>query len=359
MSFFRRFDWPLLIAALLLSSVGLVSIYSSSLGRGNFFSFEKQIVFLGIGAILMFFFSFFDYRALKNPYLILLIYALLILALGGLFLFAPGIRGVRSWYKLGPLSFDPTEFLKIALILLLAKYFSSRHIEMYKLRHIFLSGFYIFLPAFLIYLQPDLGSALILLFLWLSILLISGVKLRHFLAIVLCGILLFIIAWNFVLKDYQKARIISFLMPEFEPFESGWSQKQAKIAIGSGGLWGKGLGKGSQVQYGFLPEPKTDFIFAAIAEEFGFATIFLLLLFFFFLFWRILKIAAFSRDNFSRLFASGFGILLAIQFFINIGSNIGLAPVIGIPLPFVSCGGSSLLAFYIGLGILQNIKANS
>ena len=359
-SHIRRLDWALVISALLLSGIGLLSIYSSSLGRGNFFNFEKQLIFLAIGIGLMFFFAFFDYQNFKNnSYLLLALYSFFLLALAGLFLFSPFIRGVRSWYKIGPFSFDPTEFVKIVLILLLAKYFSNRHVEMYKLRHIFISGFYVLLPSILIYFQPDLGSALIIFLLWLGILIVSGIKLRHFLILSLCGILLFALAWSFFLKDYQKARIISFLTPSFEPMQSGWSQKQAKIAIGSGGILGRGLERGSQTQLGFLPEPQTDFIFSAIAEEFGFVGTFILFSLFAFLFWRITKIAILAKNNFSRLFAAGFSILVIIQFFINIGSNIGLAPVIGIPLPFVSYGGSSLVAFYIGLGILQNIKINN
>jgi len=232
-------------------------------------------------------------------------------------------------------------------------------VEMYRFYHIILSGIYVALPAFLVYLQPDLGSVLILLFLWLGILIVSGIHLRHFLVLMLCAILLFSLAWGFWFKDYQKERIVSFLTPEYEPLATGWSQRQAKIAIGSGGLFGKGIGKGSQTQYGFLPEPQTDFIFSAIAEEFGFFMISLLFFLFLLFFWRIIRIALKSGNNFSRFFALGIGIVIIAQFFINIGSNIGFLPVIGIPLPLVSYGGSSLLALFIGLGILQNIKVNS
>ncbi len=355
---FKKLDWILIISAILLVGMGLLSIYSSSLGKGDFLNFKKQVIFSGIGFFLMIILSFFDWREFReSPYLVLILYLLSLFSLAGLFFFAPEIRGVKSWYKVGPISIDPIEFTKIVLIILLAKYFSKRHIEMYQVRHILLSGAYVFLPAILIFLQPDLGSVLILIAVWVGVLLISGIKLRHFLILILCFLLIFILSWNFVLRDYQKARIISFFTPGIEPLGVSWSQNQAKIAVGAGGLFGQGLGSGSQTQYGFLPEPQTDFIFSAMAEEMGLVGISVLFLLFSILLWRITKIAILSRNNFSRLFASGFAILLISQIFISIGMNLGLLPIIGIPLPLISYGGSSLLATCIGLGILQSIKS--
>lgn len=356
---FRKLDWVLIVSVLLVIGVGLLSIYSYSLGRGDFLNFKKQIIFLGIGFILMLLLSFFDWREFReNPYFILVLYLFCVLALVGLFFLAPQIRGVKGWYKLGPISFDPIGLTKIVLIILLAKYFSMRHIEMYKLKHILLSGFYVLLPTVLISQQPDIGSAFILIALWLGILIISGIKLRHFLILVLCGLLILILSWSFLLKDYQKERIISFFVPQIEPLGMSWSQNQAKIAIGSGGFLGQGVGKGSQLQHGFLSEPHTDFIFAAIAEELGFIGVSVLLFLFIILIWRIMKIAIVSQSNFPRLFASGFTIILFSQIFIHIGMNLGILPVIGIPLPLVSYGGSSLLAIFIGLGILQSIRTH-
>jgi len=357
-SHFRRLDWILIISVLLLIGIGLLSLYSSSLGRGDFLNFRKQIIFFGIGIFLMIFLSFFDWRSLReNPYLILILYFLCLLLLAGLFFLAPEIRGVRSWYKIGPISIDPIEFTKIVLIILLAKYFSMRHIEMYRVRHILLSGFYILIPASLIFLQPDLGSVLILFALWIGILIISGIKLRHFLILVFCLLLIFILSWLFILKDYQKDRIISFIYP-IDPLGISWSQNQAKIAIGSGGIFGQGIGQGSQTQYGFLPEPQTDFIFSVIAEETGLLGVTVLLFLFSIFIWRILKIAISAQTNFPRLFASGLAILLISQIFIHIGMNLGLLPIIGIPLPLISYGGSSLITMSIGLGILQSIKTH-
>jgi len=354
----KQLDWILIVSVIFLILIGLSSIYSSSVGRHDFLNFKKQLIFVAVGILLMFFFSFFDWRIFReNSYLVLILYLSSLLTLAGLFFFAPEIRGVKGWYKLGPLSFDPIEFTKIILIILLAKYFSLRHIEMYRVRHILLSGLYVLLPAALIFFQPNLGSVLILVLLWVGVLIISGIKLRHFLVLLLCGFLILILSWSFLMKDYQKVRILNFFTPA-DPLGLSWSQNQAKIAIGSGGIAGQGFESGSQTQYGFLPEPQTDFIFAAIAEEGGLIGIFILMLFFTVLIWRIFKIALTSQSNFPRLFATGFGIMLICEVFIHIGMNLGLLPIIGIPLPLVSYGGSGLIATLVGLGILQNIKKN-
>jgi len=356
----KKLDWILITATLLLVAIGLLSIYSSSLGRGDFFNFKKQLIFFGIGFFLMVLLSFFDWRILRqDPYLILILYFLCLISLIGLYFFAPEIRGVKSWYKLGPVSIDPIEFTKIALIILLAKYFSTRHIEMYRYYHILLSGIYVLLPTILFFFQPDLGSVLILIAIWIGTLLISGIKIRHFLILTLCGFLIFLIAWTFLFKDYQKERIISYINPQIDPTGISWSVNQSKIAIGSGGIFGQGLGQGPQTQYGFLPEAQTDFIFAAIAEEFGLVGVGILLALFSFLIWRIIKIALSARSNFPRLFATGFAILLFSQAFINIGMNLGILPIVGIPLPLISYGGSSLIATFLALGILQSIKTKS
>lgn len=356
---FKKLDWLIIISVSLLVGIGLLLIYSSSFGRGDFLNLKKQAIFFGIGFFLMFLFSFFDWRAFRdNPYLILTLYFISCLSLLGLFFFAPEIRGVKSWYKFGEISIHPVEFLKIILIVLLAKHFSLRHIEMYRIKHIFQSGLYVLLPAFLIFLQPDMGQVIILVLLWFGILIISGIKIRHFLFLILFFLLILILSWGTVLKDYQKDRIMSFLIP-YDPLGVSWSQNQSKIAIGSGGLLGQGIKQGGQTQYGFLPEPQTDFIFAALAEETGLMGVSVTLILFLLLIWRLMKIAFSSQTNFPRLFSAGLSILLISQIFINIGMNLGMIPVIGIPLPFVSYGGSGLIAIFIGLGILQNLKINS
>lgn len=357
--YFKKFDWILISATLGLVFFGLISMYSSSIGRGDLIYFYKQLIFFVLGFFLMILLSFLDWRIFrKDSYLILALYIICLIALVGLYFFAPEIRGVRSWYKLGQFSLDPIEFTKLVLIILLAKYFSSRHIEMYRFYHIILSGFYVFIPALLFFFQPDLGSVLIMIVIWLGILFISGIKIRHFLILAGTGLIVCIFAWLFVLEDYQRERITSFVNPQIDPKGISWSVNQSKIAIGSGGILGAGFGKGPQTQYGFLPEPHTDFIFAAISEEFGLLGIGIIFILFGIVIFRIIKIALSAKSNFPRFFATGVAILLIAHIFINIGMNLGILPIVGVPLSFVSYGGSSLLTLFLALGILQSIKAS-
>jgi len=356
-SYFKKMDWILIGCAVLLSLMGLISIYSSSFFKGDFLNFKKQVLFLAVGFFLMISLSFFDWRIFQgNPYLVLILYFSSVLALSFLYFLGPEIRGVKGWYKFGLFTIDPIEPTKIILIILLAKYFSMRHIELYNIKHIFISGLYISLPSVLIFLQPDLGSVLILIFLWLGILIFSGIKIRHFFILLFVFLFIFLISWNRFLREYQKERIISFIVPQLKLLEIGWSSYQAKIAIGSGGFFGKGFKLGSQTQLGFLTAPQTDFIFSAIAEEFGLFGIAFLLFLIFVLFLKIAKTAFESQRNFPRLFATGFCLLFALQTFVHIGMNLGILPVIGISLPFVSYGGSGLISNYILLGILQSLK---
>ncbi len=355
----KKIDWILVLASSLLISFGLLSIYSSSLARDDFSSFKKQIIFFVIALFLMLVLSFFDWRILKeNSYLILLLYFICVLSLVGLFFFAPEIRMVKTWYKIGSISIDPTEFTKIILVILFAKYFSKRHVEMYQIKHIFVSSLYLLVPSILIFFQPNLGSVLILVLLWVGVLIISGIKIRHFFILCIFGFLILALAWSFFLKDYQKQRIISFFQPKMEPIGIGWSQNQSKIAIGSGGLFGQGIFKGSQTRYGFLPEPQTDFIFASIAEETGIIGGTILLSLFVLLILRVVKIAFLSESNFPKIFSCGVAIILISEIFINIGMNLGLLPIIGVSLPLVSYGGSGLFSIFIAFGILQSIKTH-
>lgn len=352
----KKLDWGLIIPAILLVCFGLAGIWSACVAKDNFANFEKQVVFLILGLIIMVFFSFFDYKILKNnSYLILILYGICLLILAGLYVFAPEIRGTRGWYKIGILSLDPIEPTKIVMVILLAKYFSMRHVEMYKFRNIVFSGIYILIPALLVFLKPDIGGTTVLLSIWLGILLVSGIKLKHFLILSACFLMLAGFAWNFILEDYQKGRITAFIFP-YDYLGASWSQNQTKISIGAGQLFGEGLAKGSQVQYGFLPEPHTDFIFSVLGQEWGMAGVLALFITYGFLIWRVLKISIESTSNFPRLFATGYAIILIAQFFINIGMNLSFLPVVGIYLPFISYGGSGLIGNFIFLGILQAIK---
>ncbi len=349
-----RLDWILVGSASLLVTIGLASIHGGSGGP----VFQRQAIFFVLGLLLMIAVSFIDWRIFKeDSYLVLSLYAVGIVLLLGLFAFAPAVRGVRRWYDLGIVSFDPVEYVKLVLIILLAKYFSGRHIEMYKFSHIVLSGIYVAIPSVITFFQPDLGSAIVLISLWLGILLVSGIKTKHLIILILIGIMIFSLGWAFVLKDYQKARLTGFLEPRLDPQGINWNPEQAKIAIGSGGIFGQGLGEGPQTRYGFLPEAETDFIFSAVAEETGFVGVLVLMALFLTVVWRVLRTALVAPDNFSRLFCSGLVVLLLIQASVNIGMNLGLLPIVGIPLPFVSYGGSNLVFTFIALGVVQGIRS--
>ncbi len=351
-----KIDLPLILSVATISTIGLISIYSSTGPE----AFKRQLFFILFGFLIFFILSSFDWRLLKeNSFFVLFIYLGSIALLIALLLFGPEIRNVQRWFRVGPVMIAPAELAKLALIIVLAKYFSMRHVELYKVRHIVLSGVYAFIPTFLVFRQPDMGTAVIFIILWAGILVISGIKLKHFFALGMIGIASAGFIWSFLMQDYQKDRVIGFLSPELDPQGIGWGGIHARVAIGNGGIFGQGLMRGSQTQYGYLPEPHTDFIFAAIAEEMGFIIVVLLLLAMAVMVWRMLKIIFNTDSNFPRLFVSGFLIVVMFQSFVNIGMNLGLLPIMGTPLPLVSYGGSSILFTFTGLGILESMRYNS
>jgi rod shape determining protein RodA len=351
----KKMDWAMIGAALVIGVFGLTALYSTGIAKSDFSNFQKQIVFFVAGLAAMVVISFLDYRLLRsNSYLILVLYFICLLMLAGLHFFAPMIRGTRGWYKIGFVTLDPIEPTKLVLMILLAKYFSMRHVELYKFRHIIISAVYALLPALLIFIKPDLGGTMVVVLIWLGILMVSGIKMKHFLILFLCFVLVTGFSWQFLLKDYQKGRVLSFIFP-YDVLGGSWSQQQTRISVGAGKIFGQGVGGDSQVQYGFLPEPHTDFIFSVIAEEWGVVGIGVFFAAYGFLVWRVLRLAVTSQKNFPRLFAVGFATMLCAQFIVNIGMNLGLLPVVGIYLPLVSYGGSGLIGTFIGVGLLQSI----
>lgn len=352
----RKLDWPLIIAVLLLSGVGLSTIYGIGSDESAVY-FKKQAFFLALGFFFMIGLSFFDYRVFKNNSFVLIAVYFLSLLFLVLVLFSGEIRGASSWLRLGPFNFEPIEFVKIIIILLLAKYFSSRHIEMYRIRHLVVSGVYIGAPASIIILQPDIGSVLVLVSIWLGVIVIAGIKIRHLIVLSLILILLLVVSWFCILKDYQKERIVTFLDPDKDPYGRGYHISQSLIAVGSGGLFGQGLTDNSQAGLKFLPDQHTDFIFATLAEQRGLVGVLSLIGLFIFLFWRIIRIALLSLNNFSRLFAIGLAVMFFSQVIINVGMNMAILPITGLTLPLVSYGGSSLVSIFLGLGVLQSIKS--
>ena len=351
----KHLDWLLIAAVFLLSGLGLLTVYSA--GNSGSAFFEKQLIWLSIGFFVMLAVSFFDYRIFKNySSSVLGIYLFAVVLLLFLFIFGSNIRGSLAWFRFGGIAFEPVELVKLVLIITLAKYFSARHTEIYRWHHFIVSGIYVSLPLLLVLVQPDFGSAAILFFIWLGLLAIAGLKAKHFLVLVSLLLVVSFFGWSYVLHDYQRERLSSFLSPQSDPLGAGYNILQSTIAVGSGGWLGKGLGRGTQSQLNFLPEQHTDFIFAAIAEEWGFFGVLFLISLLAFIFWRLAKSALSASNNFSKFFISGFMILILAHGFVNIGMNLGILPITGISLPFVSYGGSNLLMNFLAIGLIQSIR---
>lgn len=353
----RRWDWWLIATIFLMAVLGLTGLYSLSYNDANpLMIFWRQLIWFALGFIVLFLFSLLNYRLFSNyRWVTMSVYFLAIALLLIVIAAAPLIRGIKGWLVLGPFQFQPAEIAKLALILLLAKFFSFRHIEIALSRHLLTSFFYCLSLAALIAIQPDLGSAIVILGIWFGIVLCSGLSRKQFLITVLIFALLSGFLWQFFLKDYQKDRIVSFFYPNRDPLGINYNAIQAKIAIGSAGFFGKGITQGTQSQLGFLPESKTDFIFAAFIEERGFlGGLFLIGLFIFFIL-RCLKIGRAAPDNFAKFFILGSMTMFGLQFLMNVGSNLGLIPVTGINFPFLSYGGSNLLINFAVLGIIESI----
>lgn len=344
---------------MLLLCLGILTIYSS-LYPINILNFKKQLFFGVLGLVLMFALAFTNYRLFRNNVLpVFLFYIISIGLLIGVLYLGLKIRGTTGWFSLGGLSFQPVELVKLSLILLLARFFSRRARETGRTHLVVISAIYVGLPSALILLQPDLGSLLVVVGIWLGMLILAGVRFKHLLFVLVLALLVLVLSWSFALRDYQKERILTFVNPGADPLGRGYNIIQSTIAIGSGRILGKGLGYGTQSQLNFLPEQHTDFIFASIAEEWGFVGILFLISLFGILFLRLIKIVYESQDNFAKLFIGGVTIMILLHLFINIGMNLGIFPVTGIPLSFISYGGSNLVVTLVALGIIQSMKIRS
>jgi rod shape determining protein RodA len=356
-SIFRNgIDWILFFSILPLLGAGLVTMNSFTVD--NYF-FEKQIVWIGVSLIIFFLLSFVDFRFLKKTSVLIGMFLFSVTLLSALFLFGSVFGGAQSWFNLGFLAFQPTDFVKLVTILLLAKYFSKRHIEIGHVRHILVSGFYAFVFFALVFLQPDFGSAIIIFSIWLGMVLVSGISKKHLLLVFLIGVAAFGGLWFSLFDSYQKQRIMTFIHPLADIRGAGYNAYQSTIAVGSGQWLGKGVGYGTQSRLRFLPENQTDFIFASFAEEWGFAGVMLLFILYGLVIWRILVNAMYGVSNFEILYGLGLAIFFISHFVVHIGINIGLLPVTGTTLPFVSYGGSHLLAEFVGLGILMGMRRYS
>lgn len=325
--------------------------------QGNDSYFWKQGLWIGVALSVFSFAALFEYRFLKQTRVVVAIYAFLLGVLSLLFVLGHISKGAQSWFALGGFSFQPADLMKLGLIIVLAKYFSRRHVEIANIRHIIISGVYAFIPFVLVALQPDFGSAMVLFAIWFGMVLVSGISKKHLFAVFAILIVTFSLAWEFAFKPYQKARIVNFIHPLQDIRGTGYNAYQSTIAVGSGGLLGKGLGYGTQSRLNFLPEYKTDFIFAAYAEEWGFVGSILLLLFFFLIVYKLASYALVADSTFEALFTYGVLIWFLTHIAINIGMNIGIMPVTGIPLPLMSYGGSHLMAEALALGMAVGMHA--
>jgi len=351
-----NFDWGLFLVAFFLLAFGTLAIYSVSpsvSGEGESI-FLKQLYFLGIGLCLLLFFSLSDYHLFSS-------YSGVLYLLGNLFLFlvlifGQKIRGTTGWFDLGFFNFQPAELMKIFLIVALANFFSQKgRAEGINLRIILISFGYLCLPLFLVLAQPDFGSAIALGAIWLGMVFLAGASWKNLGFLFLVGLILALVSWGWFLKDYQKNRVENFFYPERDALGSGYNVIQSAVAIGSGGIRGKGVGKGSQSNLNFLPEKHTDFIFAVVAESGGLLASTFLFVLFWLLFWRLKKILTRAPDPFGFLLVGGIGAMFFFQIFINLGMNLGMVPVAGLSLPFLSYGGSFLVSVLICLGIVQSV----
>jgi rod shape determining protein RodA len=350
--FSEQLDWILIIAIIPIILGGLATMTSFGSQAGFFL---KQVMWLSVGIAVAIAIARSDMRFLRDSRYIILFYIASLALLVAVLVVGKTIKGAKSWFSFGFFSFEPADLVKLLVIMVLAKYFSRRHVEIARVKHLLISVLYAFLPIAFIMLQPDFGSAMVVAGIWLGMALVAGISKKQIIIIVGALVILFSLMWLFVFKPYQKARINTFFNPTADIRGRGYNAYQSVIAVGSGGVLGKGLGYGTQSRLNYLPEYQTDFIFAAFAEEWGFIGGLIIITCFIVVLWRLIVHAQRGASNFETLFCAGFALLLFEHIIVNIGMNMGIMPVTGIPLPFMSYGGSHMLAECIGLGIVLSM----
>jgi rod shape determining protein RodA len=353
---FREFDWALLGMVLILCTVSVLEIYSATLHTKYTGFHTKQLLWIAGGLVAMFFFSKIDYHRLLDwvPWA----YGISLVALVAVKLFGTKVLGARRWIKLGPMHFQPSEWVKLILILIVARYFANLGGRSLTWKDILKAFLLVGLPMLLVLIQPDLGTALTYTPILIAGLFLGGINIRQALILVTCATVFLAGAWTSgkVLKSYQKARLTSFINPDNDPKGTGYQLLQSKIAVGSGGVLGKGAAKGTQTQGDFLPIPHADFIFAAFGEEHGFVGALFVLLLYFFILMRLIQNAQTAADLSGALIIMGVVAVLTFQIAVNVGMVIGFMPVTGIPLPLMSYGGSSVLFTFLALGAAMNVR---
>lgn len=349
-------DWYLFVPAFLISLSGLVTM--NSFTGDNQFLF-RQSIWLLFSVLIFFTATTVDWRFLRQSRVLVPIF-IFILAVLSILLFVGKVSGgAQSWFQFGAFALQPSELAKLVLVLMLAKYFSRRHIEIKNLRHIIVSGIYTALIFVLVFLQPDFGGAMVIFGIWLGMVLVSGISKKHLAFVALLAIITSAILWMFVFAPYQKARIVSFIHPLADIQGAGYNAYQSTIAVGSGEVFGKGIGQGSQSKLRFLPEYETDFIFAAFTEEWGFIGALILLSLCLVLLIRIMNNAEIAPTNFETFFGLGVVVWFSVHIAVHAGMNMGVLPVTGITFPFMSYGGSHLLTEWLALGMLSSIRKHS
>jgi rod shape determining protein RodA len=353
---FRDFDWALLAMVLLLCTLSVFEIYSATMHTKYSGFYSKQILWIAAGLVAMFLFAKIDYHMLLDwvpwAYGVCLVALLAVLAVG------QKVLGARRWIKLGPMHFQPSEWVKLILILAVARYFANLGGRSLTWKDIFKAFALVGLPLLLVLKQPDLGTSLTYTPILVAGLFLGGINFRQALILFTAAILLVGGVWTSgkLLKPYQKARLTSFLNPDNDPKGTGYQIRQSLIAVGSGGVWGKGAAKGTQTQGDFLPIPHADFIFAAFSEEHGFLGAIFVLLLYFSILMRLIQNAQTAADLSGSLIIMGVVAVLTFQIAVNVGMVIGFMPVTGIPLPLMSYGGSSVLFTFLALGAAMNVR---
>jgi rod shape determining protein RodA len=346
----RNIDWKLWSAIVILMGAGLLSLLSADSEI-----FYKQLLWIVIGFVGVFIFITIDFRSFfGNSSASFVFYSIVNALLLATLIFAPQIKGNRAWILIGGFQFQPAELAKMALVCVLAVFFAKRHIGIGRWNIIIRSFLYTLVPAGIIALQPDMGSALIILGVWFGFLLVSGIPLKRIVVAVaiFAGVCAFL--WTSVLQEYQKDRIVGLFDPQYDPLGVNYNVIQSKIALGAGGWLGQGFGQGIQTQLGFLPEAQTDFIFAAITEEGGVLAAGIVLVAFLWMIARLLHIGMLLEGNAQKFICLGVAILFLLQFILNVGSVVGFLPVIGVTFPFVSYGGSSMIVNLMLVGLVQS-----
>lgn len=349
---FRQIDWFLLGVPLLLTGAGFAAQYSIGLSLQQSFSnsfLHTQLIAFGVGLALCLLLFVTHRHTLFSSSRLVYIFSLLLLI--AVLFFGVDIRGTRGWFRAGGFSFQPAEFAKVSLVLALSWLVERFGRQFHRFAFLFLSGLLTALPIGLIFLQPDLGSAVVLFFIWFGFLLTAHIPFKYIFGIVVGMVAIVLFSWFFVFANYQKDRVLTFVDSSRDPLGAGYNVSQSIIAIGSGGLLGRGLGFGSQSQLRFLPEAQTDFVFAVIAEELGFVGALGMLVLFGLFFWRLLFHMRHIRSEFGAYCVAGILFVFFTQLVFNIGGATGLLPITGVTLPFVSYGGSSLIINYVLLGI--------